>query len=77
MASLPRVSDRALIRWLERHHRLDVEYFRADLAQVVGPVAGVGELVVKKDGLKFLVRGDVVVTVIEQDGDPSTAWHHV
>jgi hypothetical protein len=77
MASLPRVSDHALIRWLERKHKLDVEYFRSDLADVVGPVAGVGDVVVKKDGLKFLVRGDTVVTVIEQDGDPSTAWHHV
>lgn len=77
MSALPQVSNNALLRWLERVHGLPIETFRQALAETVGPVTGVGELVVRKEGMKYLVRGDTVVTVIEADGDPSTAWHHV
>lgn len=74
MSSLPRVSNHALVRWLERVHGLPIETFRQALAETVGPVTGVGELVVRKEGMKYLVRGDTVITVIEKGENPAAGW---
>jgi len=68
-----RVSDHALLRFLERAGGLDVEAMRAsiamslaravDRAQALGSV----EFVVIADGLKYVVRLGTVVTVLHDE----------
>ena len=74
MSELPRVSNHALVRWLELVHGLPIETMRQTLAETVGPVAGVGELVVRKEGMKYLVRNDTLITVLEKGENPAAGW---
>lgn len=74
MPALPTVTDHALVRWLERVHQMPIETFRKALAETVGPVTGVGEVVVRKEGMKYLVRNDALITVIEQGENPAIGW---
>lgn len=58
------VSDHALLRWLERHHGLDVEHFRRELADIAQPAVDIRATTAPlPDGLWLLIKESTVVTV--------------
>ncbi|MDZ7895004.1 MAG: hypothetical protein U5M50_08690 [Sphingobium sp.] len=67
----PRISDHALLRFLDRGCGLDVEGLRAKLqasfarAHEAAEALGGQDHYIHADGLAYLVRHGVVVTVIE------------
>lgn len=68
----PRVSDHALLRFLERGGMADVESLRASLsaslarAHAAARQIGGGRYLVLAEGLTFVVRDGIVTTVLEQ-----------
>ena len=72
------VSDRALVRFLERAAGLDVEGLREGLKQSLTRAAeaaaaiGASDFTIKADGLAYLVSAGVVFTVIPDDAHPLT-----
>ncbi|MBL4640632.1 MAG: hypothetical protein JKX86_02350 [Verrucomicrobiales bacterium] len=66
----PRVSDHALVRFLERAGGMDVERLRADLSAslergfVAAREISGSDFLIRVDGLLYLVRNDCVVSVI-------------
>ncbi|MEA3264152.1 MAG: hypothetical protein U9R07_11795 [Pseudomonadota bacterium] len=68
------ISDHALIRWIERTGMADLEpvrdALRASLARATGAAGklGSGEYLILADGLVYVVRNNVLITVIEDDG---------
>lgn len=66
-----RVSDHALLRFLERGGGFDIEGLRAavavslDRAAIAAARIGAGEYTIKADGLIYQVRDCVVTTVID------------
>jgi hypothetical protein len=69
----PRVSDHALVRFLERGGGLQVEAVRAALAASLARAALAAELigstryVIIADGLRYVVENGVLVTVLDGD----------
>ena len=60
-----RITDHALLRWLERVHGVDVDWFRAQLHhEVQQSVMNYGEIVEGDGSAQFLLDGDAVVTVL-------------
>jgi hypothetical protein len=57
------VSDHALVRWLERAHGIDMEFFRRKLAGEVGHAAQAGASGLVLNGLRFALDGGRVITV--------------
>lgn len=58
------ISDHALVRWLERHHGLDVERFRQELLDIAKPALDIGASVAPlPGGLYLLIQDGKVVTV--------------
>lgn len=68
------VSDHALVRWMQRTGLADLEPIREQLRQSLSHAAeaameiGVSEFLVLADGMVFVVRSGIVVTVIPEDG---------
>lgn len=68
------VSDHALVRWLERTGLVDLSPVREALQESLSAGAeaaaklGVGEFLILADGLVYVVRDRVVVTVVPEDG---------
>lgn len=67
-----RITDHAVLRWLERVHGLDIEGMRAQLLADIGPLAAMGatlgpRFVVKRDDGKYLFQGQTLVTVARPD----------
>lgn len=56
------VSDHAVLRFLERHHGIDVEHVRALIGQCCERGVEAGAPVVRVGKARFLLRGRVVVT---------------
>lgn len=65
--SVPVVTDHAVLRYLERAHGLDVEHFRAHIRELVTLGAAAGATGVIVEGVKFVLEGDTVVTVLERN----------
>lgn len=68
MEMQPQVSDHALVRFIERVHGIDLSSIKAHILtpRIVESVrAGASAVVV--DGVKFIVRGGVLVTVVTND----------
>lgn len=69
-----RVSDHALVRWLERVGALDTEALRGMLAcslekaAQAGLALGSSNFLILADGMVYLVRDGVLVTCIPDDG---------
>jgi len=59
-----KVSDHALLRWLERAHGIDVDGIRAQLEREASPAAEIGAAYVWIDGVKAVLRDGVVVTCL-------------
>lgn len=65
-ASLPSVPDHAVIRYLERAKGVDIDAVRRHIASLVQRgVKANGDAVVV-EGVKFVLRGNVVVTVLDR-----------
>jgi len=73
-ASSVQISDHALVRWMQRTGMIDLEPLRAMLAASIekaaaaGELLGVAEYLILADGLVYVVRSGVVVTVVNEDG---------
>lgn len=69
-----RISDHALVRWLDRSGAMDMEQLRsmlaASLERALQAAAGIeaGKFIILADGLVFVVQEQTVVTVLEDDG---------
>jgi hypothetical protein len=67
----PRISDHALVRFLERAGALDVEGLRARLAASLGRACAAADTIdardylIQADGLLYVVRDGTVTTVLD------------
>lgn len=68
------VSNHALFRWLERSGVVDIEALRTALAAALeravaaSAAIGGGECLILSNGLVYVVKGNVLVTVLPNDG---------
>ena len=66
-----RVSDHAVLRYLERHGGFEIEKLRADMERRLTPLFASGAHRVQFDGLVFVARGTdearTVTTVLDRD----------
>ncbi|MAA97802.1 MAG: hypothetical protein CMN87_15515 [Stappia sp.] len=70
MPGKPTVTDHAVLRYLERAHGLDVDAVRAHIAGRAMTAAELGALAVKIEGVRFVLAGRTVVTVIRRQWVP-------
>ncbi|GEC14267.1 hypothetical protein [Nitrobacter winogradskyi] len=69
-ADIIRVSDHALLRFVERAGGLDIEALRSALegslkrAVQAASDIGTGDLTIQADGLTYIVRNNVIVTIL-------------
>lgn len=68
---MPRVTDHALIRYLERVKRVDVEAIRSHIATLCAPASSVRALSVIAEGVCFQLQKTTVVTVTPYTGSPN------
>lgn len=61
------VSDHAVLRYLERAHGVDIQAIRAHLAGRAATAADLGAIAVKIEGVKLVLRGRVLVTVLPRN----------
>lgn len=61
------VSDHAVMRLLERKYGVDFTVFRKEIEGVVADACAAGATSVKKDGLKYALAGNCVVTICPID----------
>lgn len=72
-----RITDHALLRWLERAGLIDVEGVRVAIGNALerafdaGASLESGKFLIVAHGLVYVVRGDAIVTVINDDKQPS------
>lgn len=65
-----RVSDHALLRLLQRAHGVDMDALRRDVetslerAATAAELIGGGSYMIRADGLRYVVRDAIVVTVL-------------
>lgn len=70
----PRISDHALLRFLERAGGLDIETLRWQLAQSLARAhaaagqIGLADYTIRADGLTYVVRNATVVTIMAGEG---------
>lgn len=62
---LPRVSDHAVLRWIERRYGFDIEAERQKIDALTAPAIAAGATVLKVDGVQFVLKGGRVVTTLE------------
>ncbi|PZU93104.1 MAG: hypothetical protein DI527_07600 [Chelatococcus sp.] len=71
-----KVSDHALVRFLDRSGAAEIEKLRNTLAHSLERArlgaerAGIADYVITADGLRYVVKNDVLVTVLESDMAP-------
>lgn len=63
MSKRPRVSDHALVRYLERTQGLDLDAVRREIGERVRRGAEIGATGVLIDGYCYVIEANVVVTV--------------
>lgn len=62
------ISDHAFVRWLERVHGLDVDRLKDTMAdETIEAAAALGAHAVKKNGVKYIINGGRVVTVVTKE----------
>jgi hypothetical protein len=71
------VSDHALVRWLERAHDIDMEFYRRQLAEQVQDAAAAGAKAIVIDGLLFCIRDGVLVSVVPARGRRPMAGRYI
>ncbi|MFB2553359.1 hypothetical protein [Ensifer soli] len=62
------VTDHAVLRYLERAHGLDVEFFRRHISGLAASGVIHGAVGVQIEGVKLVLRGATVVTVLGPHG---------
>lgn len=73
-----KISDHALLRWLERSGAIDAAAMKkllaGSLARAWRAARSISQkdVIVLVDGLVYIIRSDVVVTVMEDDGRHTT-----
>ena len=66
-----RVSDHALLRFIERAGGMDIETLRAALegslkrAVAAADEIGTGDMIINADGLQYILRDHVVVSIVD------------
>lgn len=63
----PNVTDHAVLREIERVHGIDVEKIRKHIAKRVAGAVAQGACGVLSDGVRYIIRGGSVVTVLPGD----------
>lgn len=58
-----RITDHALLRWLQRCHGIDMDAHRAALAKIAAPYASIQVKHAEVGGLWFVFEGPTLVTV--------------
>jgi hypothetical protein len=66
-----RVSDHAILRYLERAMNLNIEIVRGHIAHLCAAPAAYGAVCVRAEGLRFELSGGVVTTVTPDRQLPS------
>lgn len=61
------VSDHAVLRYLERVHGLDVEYFRAHIESLCAKGIAHKAQAVSVEGVKFLIRDGRVISALRKN----------
>ncbi|HEY9212080.1 MAG TPA: hypothetical protein VIQ29_04405 [Ancylobacter sp.] len=69
---LPRVTDHAVLRYLERAEGINIEAIRRLIEKKVARGVDAGAVGVLVDGVRFVLRGDSVVTVLDRNWLPGT-----
>jgi len=65
-----RVSDHAVLRWLERNAFVDVESVRAEILRQTRPALTSGATAVKVNGVEYRIQNGTVTTAIVKRSDP-------
>jgi len=60
----PRVTDHAVLRFIERRCNIDVEAVRKKIDDLVAPAIKAGARTVKADGVQFIIHNGHVVTTL-------------
>jgi hypothetical protein len=68
MTIAPRVTDHALLRYLERVKKIDVEACRAEIAALASTPASLGADCACRDGHIYVLDGYTVTTVLPEGG---------
>ena len=68
------VTDHALIRWLEREHKLPMDEYRAELAALAQPVADIGAKHAKVGDVWFVMHGAQLTTVVPEKPNSHSAF---
>lgn len=58
-----RISDHAVLRYLERAMALNIDLVREHIASICQPAASVGAVCVRSEGLRFEIANNTVITV--------------
>jgi hypothetical protein len=66
-----RISDHAVLRYLQRAMGLNIELVREHIATVCAAPAAFGAVCVRAEGLRFEIVNGVVTTVAPDNGLPS------
>jgi hypothetical protein len=66
-----RVSDHAVLRYLERSMGLNLDLVREHIASVCDGPAAVGAVCVRSEGLRFEIQNNAVTTVVLDHQRPS------
>ena len=72
----PRISDHALLRWLERVHDIDMDHFRSKLAEIVEPYVKLKVKHVEIGGCWFVFDNGVLITVLPGKPEPRSNYRH-
>lgn len=73
--TLPRVTDHAVLRYLERARGIDIELIREHIALICAPAAAVGAANLKRDGVKYVFENGSVITVVPDEGTGPSKTH--
>lgn len=71
-----KITDHALVRWLERAHGIDMDRFRAELAALALPYAKLKVQHVEIGGVWFVFDGSILVTVTPEKPHASQSYRH-
>lgn len=68
-----RITDHAVLRYMERAMNLNVEIVREHIASVCRGPAGVGAVCVRSEGVRFEIVNNAVVSVVPDTGILNTS----
>ena len=66
-----RVTDHAVLRYLERAMEFEIEKVREHIARLCEGAAAIGAACIRVDGLRYEIRNNTVITITPDDGNLS------